>query len=107
VGSSVIWAIWHVPYALAGIQHLDGVPRGWAALIVPVGIFGSGLVIGWLWLRTKSIWIAAIAHGALNNWGQYAFKFVSGDGQPSDGLVLACGGLALVAVGAILLRRET
>lgn len=107
VNSSVIWAIWHVPYALAGIQHADGIPPGWTALIVPVGIFGSGLVIGWLWLRTKSIWIAAIAHGALNNWGQYAFKFVSGEGQPSDGLVLACGGLALIAVGTILLRRET
>lgn len=39
VNSSVIWAIWHVPYALAGIQHLDGVPPGWTALIVPVGIF--------------------------------------------------------------------
>jgi membrane protease YdiL (CAAX protease family) len=107
VNSSVIWAIWHVPYALAGIQHLDGVPPGWATLIVPVGIFGSGLVIGWLWLRTKSIWIAATAHGALNNWGQYAFKFVSGGGHPSDGLVLACGGISLIAVGAILLRRET
>lgn len=107
VNSSLIWAIWHVPYALAGIQHLDGVPPGCTALIVPVGIFGSGLVIGWLWLRTKSIWMAGIAHGALNNWGQFAFKFVSGDGQRSDGLVLVSGGLALTAVGAILLLRET
>jgi membrane protease YdiL (CAAX protease family) len=105
--SSVIWATWHVPYALAGIQHLDGVPPGLTALIVPVGIFGSGLVIGWLWLRTTSIWIVAAAHGALNSWGQYAFKFVSGEGKPSDSLVLASGGLALIAVGAILLFRES
>jgi hypothetical protein len=42
----VIWAIWHVPYGLAGIQHLDGVSPGWTPLIVPVGIFGSGFVIG-------------------------------------------------------------
>jgi membrane protease YdiL (CAAX protease family) len=76
--SSVIWAVWHVPYALAGIQRLEGVPAGWTALVVPAGIFGSGLVIGWLWLRTQSLWIVAIAHGALNNWGQYAFKFTSG-----------------------------
>jgi membrane protease YdiL (CAAX protease family) len=32
----------------------------------------AGLIIGWLWLRTESIWLAAIAHGAMNNWGQYA-----------------------------------
>jgi membrane protease YdiL (CAAX protease family) len=101
---SAIWAVWHVPYALAGIQHLDGVAPGWAALGIPVGIFGSGLIIGWLWLRTESIWIVAIAHGALNNWGQYAFKFASGEGQPIDVLVLACGGLALTAVGAMLLH---
>jgi CAAX protease family protein len=104
---SIIWAIWHVPYALAGILHLDGVPLEWTVLVAPVGIFGSGLIIGWLWLRTKSIWIAAAAHGALNDWGQYAFKFVSGEGQPSDALVLASGGLALIAVGAILLIRES
>ena len=69
-----------------------------------MGVFGSGLIIGWLWLRTESIWIVAIAHGALNNWGQYAFKFVSAEGQPSDVLVLAFGGFALISVGAILLR---
>jgi membrane protease YdiL (CAAX protease family) len=104
--TSVVWAIWHVPYALAGIQHLDGVPAGWAALVVPLGIFGSGLIIGWLWLRTESIWIAAIAHGALNNWGQYAFKFTSGAGQSSDVLVLGSGGLALIVAGTLLLLFE-
>jgi len=94
----MIWAIWHVTYALTGIHRPHGVSAGWTALVVPLGIFGSGLVIGWLWLRTESLWIAASAHGALNNWGQYAFKFVSGEGQP-DGLVLASGGLALIALG--------
>lgn len=105
--SSLIWALWHVPYALAGIQHLDGVPPGLTALVTPLGIFGSGLIIGWLWFRTESIWIAAIAHGALNNWGQYAFKFVSGDGRSTDVLVLGAGGLALVAVGVVLLHSKT
>lgn len=104
--TSVVWALWHVPYVLAGIQHLDRVPVGWTALAVPPGIFGSGLIIGWLWLRTESIWIAAIAHGALNNWGQYAFKFVAGAGQSSDVLVLGSGGLALILTGASLLFFE-
>jgi membrane protease YdiL (CAAX protease family) len=100
---SAVWAVWHVPYMLAGIQHLEGVPLRWVVLVVPAGIFGSGLVIGWLWLRTGSIWIAAIAHGALNHWGQYAFKFVAGEGQPLDALVLASGEVALIIVGLILL----
>jgi hypothetical protein len=46
------------------------------ALTVPVGIFAAGLVIDWLWLKTESIRIVSLAHGALNNWGQYAFKYM-------------------------------
>jgi len=45
--------------------------------------------------------------GALNDWGQNAFKFMSGEGQPRDGLVLASRGLAPVVVGATLLIRDT
>jgi len=104
---SAIWTVWHIPYALAGIQHLDGVPPAWAALGLPLGIFGSGLIIGWFWLRTESIWIVAIAHGALNNWGQYAFKFTAAGGQTSDVLVVAAGGLTLIVVGAILLQKPS
>jgi membrane protease YdiL (CAAX protease family) len=104
--TSVIWAIWHLPYVLAGILHVDGIPMMWTALIAPIGIFGSGLVIGWLWLRTQSIWIVALAHGALNNWGQYGFKFTSSVGQARDAVVLGAGSLALVAVGSVLLIRQ-
>jgi membrane protease YdiL (CAAX protease family) len=100
--SSVLWALSHVPYALAGIQHLNRVPLVWTALVVPVGVVGSGLVLGWFWMKTESLWIVAIAHGALNNWGQYAFKFVAGAGQTSDALVLSSGSFALVTLGIIL-----
>jgi CAAX protease family protein len=99
--SSIIWALWHVPYALAGIQHLNGVPLVWTVFVVPVGVLGSGLVLGWFWMKTESLWILAIAHGALNDWGQYAFKFV-GPGQTSDAVVLSSGSLALVTLGIIL-----
>jgi membrane protease YdiL (CAAX protease family) len=105
VVSSVIWALWHTPYALSGIQHLDGVPALLTAAIVPIGIAGSGLIIGWLWLRTESIWIVALAHGSLNNWGQYVFKFVAGPGQLRDAIVLGAGGLALVCAGSLLLSN--
>ena len=101
--TSAIWAVWHVPYAFGGIHHLDGVAAAGTAIVVPAGIFGAGLVIGWFWLRTRSIWIVAIAHGALNNWGQYAFKFLSVEGALSDIVLLAAGDAALLAVGAILL----
>ena len=71
---SLIWALWPVPFQLSGIQHIYGVSPMKLALTMPLGIMATGLILGWLWLTTKSIWLVAIAHGASNNWGQYAFN---------------------------------
>lgn len=106
------WRAWLLPRLIERTNRRRAVVicsviwAGWTALIAPVGIFGSGLIIGWLWLYSESLWIVAVAHGALNDWGQYAFKFVAGQGQPSDILVLGSGGLALISVGAVLLLRK-
>ncbi len=66
-----------------------------------------GLIIGWLWIRTESIWLVAIAHGALNNWGQYAFKYMKDSVTPeavgSDLAALRAAGVALLVVGVFLL----
>jgi membrane protease YdiL (CAAX protease family) len=56
--TSAIWALWHVPFQLSGIQHIHGVSPIMLALSMP---------LGWLWLRTESIWLVAIGHGASNN----------------------------------------
>ncbi len=106
VAVSLIWALWHIPFQLSGIQHIDGVSPVRLALTLPLGTAAAGLIIGWLWLRTESIWLAAIAHGAMNNWGQYAFKYLKDSGAPStDMAVLAAGSAALMVVGALLLWR--
>jgi len=106
VVTSIIWALWHVPFQLSGIQHIDGVSPRTLALTIPVGTMAAGLILGWLWLRTKSIWLVAIAHGASNNWGQYAFKYMKDSGAPDKDIeVLWVGSLALLACGAVLLWR--
>jgi membrane protease YdiL (CAAX protease family) len=73
---AAIWALWHVPFMLSGILYVKAVPTYLILLINPFGILGAGLVISWFWIKTKSIWIVSAAHGALNNWGQYAFKYM-------------------------------
>ena len=100
----LIWAVWHTPLELSGIQHIDGVSPVSLALTAPLGIFATGLVIGWLWLKTESIWIVSLAHGALNNWGQYAFKYMQFVRAP-DSVVGAAGGLAVLVLGSLLLTR--
>jgi membrane protease YdiL (CAAX protease family) len=104
--TAIVWALWHVPYQLSGIQHIDGVPPLNLALTLPAGTAAAGLILGWLWLRTESIWLVSIAHGSLNAWGQYAFKFTRDSGAPAmDLAVLTAGSLCLMAVGIVLLFR--
>jgi membrane protease YdiL (CAAX protease family) len=96
VVTAVIWALWHVPFQLSGVQHIDGISPARLASTLPVGIMIAGLILGWLWLRTESIWLVSIAHGALNNWGQYAFEYMKDSGNVGkDALALGGGFLAV------------
>jgi uncharacterized protein len=104
VVTAIVWALWHVPFELSGILHIDGVSPVKLALTIPFGTAAARLILGWLWLRTKSIWLVAIAHGALNNWGQYAFKYMNESVTPdADIAILAAGSLGLLVVGTFLL----
>ena len=58
VVTAIIWGFWHVPFQLSGIQHIDGVSPARLALGAPFGIITTGLILGWLWLRTESVWYA-------------------------------------------------
>ena len=107
---AALWALWHVPYALSGIHTVEGTPAERLALIMPVGHLGAGLIIGWLWMKTQSVWLAAIAHGALNNWGQLAFKYMDDVGGHDQTLLIAQN-VTLLSLGVLLLAlypvRET
>jgi len=100
--TALLWALWHVPYALSEIQYIEGIAPRTTALVVPLGIVGSGLILGWLWVRTQSIWIVALAHGAHNNWGQYAFKYMREFSPAHQVLALCAGDAALLIVGTLL-----
>ena len=106
VVTAISWAVWHVPFQLSGILHIDGVSPLKLALTLPFGTATAGLILGWLWLRTESIWLVAIAHGSLNAWGQYAFKYMKDTRAPdADLAVLGAGLLALFVVSVPLLWR--
>jgi len=103
---AVVWALWHVPFMWSGIIYIKNVPANLVALINPLGIIGAGIVINWFWIKTKSIWIVCIAHGALNNWGQYAFKFmqdITTDLQAQQLWLFAGVNASLLILGLIVL----
>ena len=86
------------------VHHIEGISPIRLALTIPPGTMAAGLIFGWLWLRTESIWLVSLAHGALNNWGQYAFKYMKESANPhTDLAVLSVGSLVLFLVGGFLL----
>jgi len=102
LATSVVWALWHVPFTLSGIQYIEGMSPVLTALVMPVGQLGAGMILGCLWLRTESVVLVSLSHGALNNWGQFAFKFMTTSGS-DDWLILLVGNLALLLVGGLLI----
>lgn len=62
--SGVIWGAWHSPVILLGYNFgrtdLTGV------LLMVGGCVAWGILLGWLRLRSASVWPAVIAHGSLN-----------------------------------------
>jgi membrane protease YdiL (CAAX protease family) len=81
--AALLCALWHTPYDFSGIHYIGGVKVPVQATMNVFGEFGAALVFGWLWVRTQSIGVVCLAHGALNNWGQLAFKYLP-DLPPGD-----------------------
>lgn len=64
VVSTMAWGLLHVPFFVAG-SHIP------LWLAIPIGLFGTiqGLVFGYLFYRTRSIWPSAIWHTSISGLG--------------------------------------
>jgi membrane protease YdiL (CAAX protease family) len=62
--SGVIWGAWHSPIILLGYNF--GRTDITGVLFMIGGCVACGVLLGWLRLRSASVWPAVIAHGSLN-----------------------------------------
>ena len=62
--SGVIWGIWHAPAVAQGLNYPGYPVLGIFMMIVFCVLLGT--ILSWLYLNTKSPWVAALAHGAIN-----------------------------------------
>ncbi|KAB8192704.1 CPBP family intramembrane metalloprotease [Nonomuraea phyllanthi] len=103
--SGVIWGVWHAPLTLLGYNY----PRlgSWAALYFIGFCVLFGMLIGWMRLRTGSVWPAVVAHGALNAIAGVALLFGDAAAPPNEALVGITGlvGWVLLALAAAVLLR--
>lgn len=76
--SSLIWGIWHWPVIAMGHNYglsYPGFP--YSGLLAAVWFtICVGIFFGWLAIRSRSVWPAVIAHGALNGIAAIGLLFV-------------------------------
>ena len=98
VTTGLIWGVWHYPVNLQGYNYPEH--RILGLFLFPVFTVFLSIILGWLRLRTGSVWSASLAHSATNAIGGSltASLFMGGPNWP---LVSYAGVLALIPLGAL------
>lgn len=94
--SGVIWGFWHSPVILLGYNF--GRTDVTGVLFMIGGCVAWGILLGWLRLRSASVWPAVIAHGSLNAAGGMILLFAAA--QPDLALAGPLGVAAWIVVAA-------
>jgi membrane protease YdiL (CAAX protease family) len=100
----IIWGVWHWPVIFMGYEYGFKYPgHPWIGPLLFLWVtFGLGIFLGWLTLRSKSIWPAVIGHAAIN--GIAGAAVLATTGQPNTLLgplpvgIIGSLGFALVAI---------
>jgi membrane protease YdiL (CAAX protease family) len=86
----LIWGYWHLPIGLMGWNFPNHPVLG-ALLLTPLGTIFIGIYLGWLYLRSRSIWMPTLTHAASN----LAFSILAmGMIMSQEGLVLQLSWIA-------------
>jgi len=106
--TGAVWGLWHAPIILLGYNFAR--PDLGGVLLMVGGCIAWGVLLGWLRLRSASLWPAVLAHGSLNAVGAFVVIVVAAGETPDLALAGPLGVVAwavlAVAVGVIVLVRQ-
>jgi len=104
--SGAIWGVWHAPAIVQG-HNYPGRPVVGIFMMIVFCVL-SGAILSWLYLRTRSPWAPALAHGSLNATAGLPILFLSGVDISIGGTVASLIGwvpLALFVAWLVWTRR--
>jgi len=67
-----VWGYWHLPIVLMG-YNFPSQPVLGGLLLMPIGTIFIGIFLAWIYLRSKSIWMPALAHASLNIFSGFLY----------------------------------
>jgi membrane protease YdiL (CAAX protease family) len=101
----LIWFAWHLPVALM-LPQAQPMPPGEYLLnfiVLAIGSLCTFIYLAWAFVKSRSIWVAALAHIVINNAAQSFSYFVVVQSQLLANLGLT---LTMMIVAAILYFRK-
>lgn len=101
VVSGAAWGLWHAPVILLGYDFAQPNAAGLALMVG--GCIAFGVLIGWLRIRSGTIWPSVVAHGALNAAGGFVALVVAVGADPVPAVVGPLGCVAWVVMAAVAL----
>lgn len=96
--SGAIWGFWHSPVVLLGYNF--GRTDVTGVLFMIGGCIAWGILLGWLRVRSGSVWPAVLAHGALNAAG--GLIVLVAVAQPDLALAGPLGVAAWIVIAAVI-----
>lgn len=97
--SGAIWGLWHAPIILLGYNFARADITG--VLLMTGGCVAWGVLLGWLRLRSASLWPAVFAHGAMNATMGLPLLFVAAGATFDPALAIGLGVSGWI-VGAVV-----
>ncbi len=100
--SGCVWALWHYPVLLFA-DYNAGTNAAYALTCFTLMVFGDSFVFGWMRLRSKSVWPAAMLHASHNVFVQAIFDRMTAPAGKALYITTEFGcGLALTVSAAAL-----
>lgn len=99
--SGAVWGLWHAPIVLLGYNF--GRTDITGVLLMVAGCVLWGVLLGWLRLRSASVWPAVFAHGAINASAAMIALFIAADSPLDMALAGPLGVAGWVVVTVVII----